>query len=435
VLISLNIITVSGQKDPSLNPKYGPDSASRVACANDLSTFVEYMKVNLPEDALPAWRNVFENCPASSKNIYINGVKIFQDKIEKTKNSELQSAYFDTLMLIYDKRIQYFGEEGLVLGRKGKDMLRYKSQDYEKAYSTLKQSMELSGKDTDPGVSVGLIETGVLMYKAGKISEKEFLDGYISISEISEQQLKNGGKPELIEQLFTRINAVVLKTGIANCQEIESAFKDRVISNSAGTTMLSLISDLLIASGCENADFFGEVNEKLIALEPTSDRAYALAWFYIKKEKFEVAISNLKNAIEIETDAEKNAHYYYQMALICNTKMNLQQDAVGYALKAINLLPAWGEPYLVIASAYILGSKDCFEGAFERSCVYWVAVDKCIKAKSLDTKLEEKANSLISEYSRFFPNNEEVFFRSLQEGNNYTVGCWINENTTVRVRK
>ncbi len=435
LVLSSTFLMVYGQKDYSNNPNYGADIASRTACAHNLSTVAEFMKVNLPDDALPAWRNVFENCPASSKNIYIHGVKIFQGRIEKTKDPVLQSAYFDTLMLIYDLRIQYFGEEGQVLGRKGKDILRYNSQDYEKAYETLKLSMEKSGIDVDPGVSVGLIETGVLMFKAGKITADELLNNYLSVSELTEKQFNNGGRPEVTEQVYTRINAALIKAELTNCNEIEEAFRSKIISDDADTRILNLIADLIIRSGCENTDFFGVVNEKLFKSEPTADRAYALAWHKIKKEKFEAAISFLTKAIEIETDPEKQAHYYYQMALLCNTKMNLQQDAVTYAGKALILQPSWGEPYFVIANAYILGSKDCFDEAFGKSTVYWIAVDKCIKAKSVDPKVEEKANGLIADYSRFFPNNEEVFFRSLPEGSDYTVGCWINERTTVRSRK
>jgi len=150
---------------------------------------------------------------------------------------------------------------------------------------------------------------------------------------------------------------------------------------------------------------------------------------------FDAVISFLNKAIELETDLDKQAHYYYQMAIICNTKMNLQKDAVTYSRKAIELLPTWGEPYFVVANAYLQSGKDCFDGAFERSTVYWVATDLCQKAKTVDKSIEEKANSLIADYARFYPNNEEVFFRSLQEGSSYTVGCWINEKTTVRVKK
>ncbi len=435
LLFTIAIVDVSGQRDVSQNPNYGPDSLSRVACGNNLSTLAEYMKINLPEYALSAWREVFEKCPAASKNIYINGAKIFQYLIEKEADPEIQSAYFDTLMLIYDRRIEYFGEEGNVLGRKGKDMLRYNSQDYESAYLTLKQSFLKSGADIDPVVTVGLIETGVLMYKASKITAKELLDNYISVSNATENEKNKGGRPDVAEQVFSRINAALAKAGLSNCAEIEEAFKEKLANGSADAGILSLISDLLVKSSCENTDFYGEVNEKLFVLEPSSDKAYTLAWYYIRKEKFDAVISFLNKAIELETDLDKQAHYYYQMAIICNTKMNLQKDAVTYSRKALELLPNWGEPYFVIANAYLQSGKDCFEGGFERSTVYWVATDLCIKAKGVDKSIEEKANSLIADYARFYPNNEEVFFRSLQEGSAYTVGCWIDEKTTVRVKK
>jgi len=47
----------------------------------------------------------------------------------------------------------------------------------------------------------------------------------------------------------------------------------------------------------------------------------------------------------------------------------------------------------------------------------------------------EKANSLINDYSAYFPSVEDVFFNSLQEGQSYSIGGWINRTTTVRGRK
>jgi tetratricopeptide (TPR) repeat protein len=295
--------------------------------------------------------------------------------------------------------------------------------------------MEKSGDDIDPVVLAGLIETGVMMLREGKITAQELLTNYVSVSELTENQLNKGGRPERSEQIYSRINTALLKAGITNCNEIEGAFQSKLITDSTNTRTLSFLSELIVTSGCENTDFFGSVNEKLFLIEPTSDRAYSLAWYYIRKENFETAMHYLKEAIEIESDTQKQSHYYYQMALIYNTKMNLQQEAVSSATKALNLRPDWGEPYFVIASAYILASKDCFDGAFERSTVYWVAADKCNKAKTVDKSVENKANGLIADYIRFFPNTEEIFFRAFQEGSEYSVGCWINEKTTVRARK
>ena len=113
--------------------------------------------------------------------------------------------------------------------------------------------------------------------------------------------------------------------------------------------------------------------------------------------------------------------------------MKQPQKARTLALEAINLKPEWGEPYILIGDVYA-GSKDCFTDEFEKATIYWVAVDQFSKAKSVDADVVEKANERISTYKKYFPDIETIFFYSLKEGDNYKVGCWINETTKVRAR-
>ena len=88
------------QAQPNLNihldPKYGPDSLSRMECANNLSTMSEFMKINLYDYALPSWKEVFDKCPASSRNIYLYGVRIYRELLAKEKNPKacfIESRY------------------------------------------------------------------------------------------------------------------------------------------------------------------------------------------------------------------------------------------------------------------------------------------------------------------------------------------------------
>ena len=101
------------------------------------------------------------------------------------------------------------------------------------------------------------------------------------------------------------------------------------------------------------------------------------------------------------------------------------------AKSAASLRPDWGEPYLRIGDIYVASASRCGDG-FERSTVYWVAVDAFMKAKSVDDLLKEKANKRISTYSRYFPTKENCFFNDLESGGKYTVKCWINASTRVR---
>ena len=56
------------------------------------------------------------------------------------------------------------------------------------------------------------------------------------------------------------------------------------------------------------------------------------------------------------------------------------------------------------------------------------------KAKSVDPNVTAQANQLITDYSQYFPTKEELFFRSITEGDSYTVGGWINKSTTARAK-
>ena len=138
----------------------------------------------------------------------------------------------------------------------------------------------------------------------------------------------------------------------------------------------------------------------------------------------------LNNALKEEQEEANKADYYYQIAFIyanedhyTDAKKNIQE-----ALK----IRQWGDPYILLATIYASGGKNCGENDFEKRSVYWVIVDKLIQARNCDASVAEKANELISQYSRFFPNKEDAFFYGINPGDEVTVGCWIGERTRAR---
>ena len=101
-------------KAQTLESQYGLDSAQTILNA---SLYTEYWKQKNFEEALPTWRYVFLNAPAFQLNTYIRGEDIIEYMIQKTKKKE----YVDTLMMIFDRRLQYMkskSREGYVLGKK-----------------------------------------------------------------------------------------------------------------------------------------------------------------------------------------------------------------------------------------------------------------------------------------------------------------------------
>lgn len=410
------------------------NSSEEVQCELELSNMAEFMKIDLPAYAYSAWKKLFEHCPDASKNIYISGAKIYMDKLRKVEDPQRKQELFDTLMLIYDRRIEYFDEEGYVLGRKGMDIIRFNEEEYEKAYEAFSKSAELMGEETSLNVITGLMQTGSVMLKSEKITPAEFLADYMGASDILEQKRSAGQNPAKLNRVKTIMDRILSNTRISDCDAIENALTDKVNAPGVEGDFLRLSLDLLTVSGCDNTEFYATVNEKLMEVEPDPALAYEVAKYNLKIENFEKATEYLRKAIESEEDPEQKAMYEYQLAVVDLTKLGKPQAAKEMAMKAIEHKEGWGEPYFIAANAILEGVKDCNLEKFDKQAAYWLATDYVYRARQVDPKVEDRANELIAQYREYYPSVEETFFRSLKEGDKFQIGCWINETTTVKVK-
>jgi tetratricopeptide (TPR) repeat protein len=419
------------------NPKYGADSVSRLECANNLSTMSEFMKINLYDYALPAWKKVFSDCPESSKNIYLYGVKIYRAKLDNTSDPDARAGALDTLMLVYDKRAQYFGQEGLVLGRKGLDLFKYDREQIRESYDLLKRSMEMSKASTEPAVMVTLMQISNALFRSDVIEGRELIDNYLlSEDNLNKRMNAAGGKYRAqSEKALANIYAIFANSGAADCATLVEIFGPKFEKTPEDLEFLKKLTSLLIDQDCEDSELFASSSENLYRLEPSSLAAYNLAKLFFKKEEFDKSVSYYEEAIQSEADPVTRAKYQYELGLIQFSKYNDFARARSLAREAISNNPEWGQPYILIGNLYASSSSQCGENEFEKSTIFWVAVDKFIRARAVDASVSEEASELINKYTQYFPNVEDAFFYGFEDGQSYTVECWINESTSVRTRK
>jgi hypothetical protein len=131
----------------------------------------------------------------------------------------------------------------------------------------------------------------------------------------------------------------------------------------------------------------------------------------------------------------KKADYLLTLSNHCFKNLKQFDVARSYARKAANLKSNWGAPYILIGDMYAASAKSCGTNDFESSAVYWSAVDKYIRAKSIDGSIAEEANKKIATWSKYFPNQKDAFFYGFNDGQSYSIACWINETTKVRVQQ
>ena len=418
--LTLAILAISSV---NAQDKYGADEQS---CKENLSMFREYYKQNNYADALSSWRWVFVNCPASSRNIYKNGPKIIKERIKVDIDNK--SAYIDTLMLVFDQRIQYFGKQGYVIGLKGFELILADKSRSEEALGYLQISIDLEGNKSSVQAVYGYMKAMVNLEKSGVKTKADVLEAYAIASGIIDYNIVNESKStknfikysQKVENLFTPY---------ANCEDLVTLFSAKFDPETEDVSFLKRLTKVLENKGCNKEKLFFDASNRLYELSPSASSADQMAKMSIAKSKYSDAIEFAKKAILMEEVANQKAIYYLGLA-------DAYRNAGSFALarnavySALELRSGWGEAYLNLGNIYISGAQKCSDD-FETSTVYWVAVDAFIQAIS-DEDTKARASKSINTYSKYFPNKEACFFNGVEAGKSHTIGCWINKTTNAR---
>ncbi len=461
LLVSGHIL---GQNQQKTDDKWGSNPEQ---CKMNLSVYREFVKQKNYVDALPAWRKTIQLCPKSTKNLYIDGAKIYKFLIKQNKdNKELKSKYVDSLMWVYDMRIKYFGHEAENLGKKGVDLYSYDKSRYNEAYEYCKKSYEALGKNTLTPTMFTMFRIAVKKYKKKELDKTQVLDDFTAAMDVYEYTINNAPakkdslqkladattdprqknkllrkikridkEVKLAKDLRSKTELLFTKSGVADCQTLESIYQPKFESHKEDTVFLKQSLKILYKVGCTESDLFIKIAEAQYKIKPTETSAYSIAKLLSKKGEYSKAVNYYKKAIELANDSsEDKPKYYLELATILGTKLNNKAEARNYAYKALELKPKWGKPYLLIGSLYASSSKSCGKDKFEQQAVFWSAVDMFIKAKSVDPEVAGEANKLIGKYSQYFPDKEDAFFHGVKEGDTYQVGCWINVKTKARFK-
>lgn len=435
IALAFGLCTMGGVATAqTLESKYGLDSAKTIENA---SVYTEFVKQKNFKDALPAWRYVFLNAPAFQMNTYSRGEDILQNMFLQTKNQ----AYIDTLMMLYDQRIKYFGNherygEGYILGKKGADLYRFGKTDdvtRKQAYAYLAKSFKIEKEKTHPiSIQIMFLSAGELLKKE-MLTKDEYLNLYMKISEYTDNGIKNSKKPEIFTDVKGKVEAMFFDAGVADCATLNKLLTIKYDANKTDIANLKEISSLLRRSECVDLPLFAAVAEQLYKLEPTADAAYSLAIMFLRRQEFDKTEAYLKEAIEKCTDNAAKGDYYLRMAQIKLSKGQLQ-EVKRNASEVLKINPNSGAAFILIGKAYAYYSKNYGEDDFDHMSVFWAAVDKFQRAKQVDPSVAGEVNGLIETYSVHFPSKDEAFFRSVTAGASVKIGDWINETTTARFR-
>lgn len=379
---------------------------------------------------------LIKECPAASMNIYTNGAKLYKNMINRASTPELREAYVDSLLWIYDVRLENYAThakygKAYILDRKAREFYAYRSDQREQVRDMFNQAViaaEEQYGNTDLELATIYFSNVVEDFTNGLLDSDAVLAEYERFSPAFDAAEGEGLEfKEQFESLFGN-------SGAASCENLEIIFGKKLEANPNDETLLNRAMTLMARANC-SSDFFFDVTERYYAIKPSSETALFLAQGFQTRGEYDKALKYLEESLSVETDPAEKEKLYVRVGMINLSQKNFT-SAMDAAREIKNLNPENGYAYFILGQCYA-ASANCSE--LKCQAVNWVAYDTMSQAVSLlsdEPEIQRAAQSMMNRYRANFPTQEECFFAELAAGQRFVVshGLANGISTTVRFR-
>lgn len=473
-LISLLIIgsfALNAQK--ACTYQYGANEKDSLQCLEDLTTFRMADEAKNYKDAYAAWQRLVSNCPCAWQGIWAKAQTMFDNLIRNEKDSLQKENLIDSLLWVYEVRHIYQPKsytKGSGLGYKAYNTMRYRSKNAEKALEWFAQSVEMEKAATQPHIWDVYFKTAVAMVnvkhdttivieayeRATEYIDEAIINCYKKYEKVlpNIDNLKEAYAKEQIDiveydkrmkrlssdtaremksiQMYrsTLSNIEGKFTPYAPCNVLEEVYGRKLEANRDNMAVLNKIINTMYKGGCMTSPVFVEALEIVHKANPSAKTAELMGNLSFKTD-VDKSIEYFKEAIDLYETNEQKITPYYMLALIYQSKKEFGK-AREAALQVLKINPNHGKSLMLIGDLYAQSSGLCSGGDAVPYDYNWAAYDKYTRAASVDPSVAADANAKRAKLT--FPSKQEVFMRGLDAGSSYHVGCWIQENTTVKVK-
>lgn len=431
---------------------HGQDS---IEVINSLSLYQDEFKNQNYEEAYTHWKYVFENAPLAMIRVYTDGAWMLENLISKETDETKKKEYFDQLMKVYDQRLENLDAlnsfatkkttttKGNVICRKAYDYYCYSPvKDNEAAYKMFRSGINDMGENTEAFVLYYFIECSYNRFMANPNDatiREDFIKDYMECNEICDrllEQAKEFAESDTImaqkivnnyQPTQDKCNDLFVKSGAADCDALEKIYTAKVEENKTDLVYLNSVLQILTNFECDKSNIYFTASDYAYQINKTPQAAIGKAQQLLRNEDYDGALKYFNEAIDMEEDVSKKAKYSFIIAAILYRKGNLS-GCRQYCNQTLKYQPSNGNAWLLIANCIVRSASG---DNLQKSYYYCLAIDKCVRAKSVDPACAAKANRQISSYHGGLYPKSEAFFAGIKEGQKVTV---MGETTTLRFR-
>ncbi|MCE2789795.1 MAG: hypothetical protein LW630_07775, partial [Saprospiraceae bacterium] len=327
--------------------------------------YKDFLKTSSFEVALQHWKVAYALAPASNGKVkyhFEDGASIYRHFYQQASDVELKRRYVDTIMSIYDKKKECFGDEAYINGIKAFDYYYYYPEYLSKdsIFRLFASHMDVKGNQADYFVInpftrllVDLMQEGKLDSKTGQLYASRILN-----SIVNGKSTCKGKLCEAWAQVEDYAPAVLENLegidGFYGCDYYKNKYFSLFRQFPDSCEIINLAFARMTRGACLATDpAFLEVkkakDEKCYVAPPPLSCA-ALGNDEYGKGNYSRAVDAYMQCVENASDNEQKAKFLLLIAKIYYRDLKNYPRARKIALDAAKLKSGWGEPYLLIGN-------------------------------------------------------------------------------------
>ncbi len=434
----LVLLVVSAQAQPVAAQQSAPSNVDEQTKAINYSLYYEYFKNGDYEAALPYLRWMIQNAPEyagpnrKDDRNFERIIKVHEELAKARAESapEVARAHLDSALAYFDQAFVVLPPRGVALDtvtwyiRKGRLIQQFSellADRQHEAAELYRQAFEHNPQRVDD-YSIQFV-IAQLVQEGDKASAVAFMDEV-------EAALEGDPQRTALMEYITTVRDNLFRTP----QERMAFLEDRLAKDPQNLDLISELFNIYRQLG-ERAKMYG-LADRLLALKQDARTFHTVGKLYLDDGEPAKALEYFRQAMQ-QPDVQEIARELYYNAGIAEQQLGRLSNARTYFRRALQADPNFGKAYISIGDLYAQAVSEC-GSQLEREdrAVYWLATDYYERARQVDPSVTNEASQKLNTYRRYFPNQEDLFFKGWKVGQPYRIdyGCyaWINEETTVK---
>lgn len=387
------------------------------------------------KQAVPPLQWLLTNAPKMHTSVYIYGLEVYDGLAKAEKDPAKKQVYVDSLMLLYDMRMQNCGEEASVIQRKALHAAYYNANTNGKEKEVLDimdKAIELNGENIMDALLVPYMQViKINKLKLKNLTDDQVLERYDNVSNIIDSKIKQAqsqNKPiDKLQKTKDDVDAILTTIITVDCDFVKKNMEPKFRANPSDVKLAKKMFSFMVKGKCTDDPLWMEVAEVVVAAEPDFTVYKTLGLKYFAQENYAKTDEMFKKALPLASSPrDKSEILIYQAGM--ETKKGDKPGARQLLQQALAADPSNKEPYEKIGDLYMTAFTDCAKekSLAEDRLVFIAAYEMYAKAGNQQKMAQAKAQ---------FPSKTELFEVNWNEGDTKKIeDCWVGETVVLRTR-